>query len=102
MTYLYKLIPPRPTFPDRITPVEAEAMKQHVDYWMGMMAKGQAVVFGPVADPNGSFGIAVVQLEEGSDPAHLGVNDPAIRANVGFQFAVYPMPRAVVASPAPR
>ena len=96
MTYFYKLIPPRPDFPADITPAEASAMQQHVAYWTELMNKGQVLVFGPVADPHGSFGIAVLQLDEGADPSSVGANDPAIKANAGFQFEVYPMPRAVM------
>jgi uncharacterized protein YciI len=102
VNYFYKLISPRPTFPTDITPAEATVMQQHVAYWTDLMRKGLVVVFGPVADPHGAFGIAVLQLDERTDPSAIAANDPAIKANAGFRFEVHPMPQAVVSASASR
>ena len=71
-------------------------MLDHVSYWSGLMDKGQVLAFGPVADPKGLYGIAVMKLEDGVDANALVADDPTIRANVGFTFAVYPMPDLVL------
>ncbi len=94
--YVFELIPPRPTFPADITPAEAKLMQEHVRYWRGLMDKGLVAVFGPVADPKGTYGIAVLQLPDDADAHSLGENDPTIRANAGFGFEVHPMPDAVL------
>lgn len=94
--YVFKLIPPRPTFPGDITPAEAGLMQEHARYWRGLMDEGLVAVFGPVADPKGTYGIAVLQLPDNADAYVLGENDPAIRANAGFSFAVHSMPGAVL------
>jgi hypothetical protein len=60
------------------------------------MKKGLAIAFGPVADPKGSYGIGIVQLPDDSDPRILGLNDPVIKANAGFDFEVHPMPRVML------
>lgn len=94
--YLYRLVPPRPDFPANITPQEGDAMQRHFGYWSDLMNQGTAVVFGPVADPAGSYGVAIVRLEPGADPQELGRNDPAISAGLGFRSEIHLMPQAVI------
>src|SRR5208283_3626666 len=52
--FFCRLIPPRPTFAADMTPDEASIMQSHVAYWSDLLARGKAVVFGPVADPHGA------------------------------------------------
>ncbi|MDE2234994.1 MAG: hypothetical protein KGK44_05525 [Gammaproteobacteria bacterium] len=93
MRYFFcKLHPPRPNFMSDITAAETELMQAHSLYWRGLMAKGLVLAFGPVADPKGGFGIAVVRLADGADARPLADNDPVIRANAGFRFEIHPMP----------
>jgi uncharacterized protein len=94
--YLYRLNPPRPTFPADISAAEIELMQKHVSYWGQLMAQGKVAAFGPVADPNGSYGIAIIQLEDDVDPRTFGENDPVIAANAGFNFEVHSMPRIML------
>lgn len=94
--FLYKLNPPRPTFPADMTPAEGKLMQEHSAYWRDLMKKGLVVAFGPVADPKGGYGIAIVQLQDNSDANTLGANDPVIKANAGFNFEAHPMPRVVL------
>ena len=56
-----KLIPPRATFSQDMTAEERQVMQKHVAYWTDLMHKGSAVVFGPVMDPAGVYGMGVVQ-----------------------------------------
>ncbi len=91
--FLYKLIPPRPAFPDGMSDAESAIMQRHFAYWAAHVESGTAVVFGPVVDPSGNYAIAVLELEDGADPSALGVEDPAITANAGFRFEVHPMPQ---------
>ena len=44
--YLCKLLPPRPTFPQDMTPREAEIMQAHVAYCGKLLQAGKAIVFG--------------------------------------------------------
>src|SRR5262245_10426418 len=96
--FLSKLIPPRPTFPTDMTPAEAKLMQEYVAYWTDLMNQGLVIVFGPVADPKGAYGIGIIQLEDGADPHAPGANDPIIKADAGFTFEVYPMPGAILPS----
>jgi len=95
--FLYKLMPPRPTFPADMTPAEGILMREHVAYWAALMKQGRVLAFGPVADPKGSYGIGIIQLEDAEDAQALGARDPVIVANAGFGYEVHPMPRLVVA-----
>jgi uncharacterized protein YciI len=95
--YLFRLIPPRATFPADISAAEAALMQQHAAYWSGLMQQGKVIAFGPVADPRGAWGVGLLQLDDGDDAHALGAADPAILANAGFSFEVHPMPKVVVA-----
>jgi hypothetical protein len=95
--YFYKLNSPRLTFPADITPDEGKLMQAHVAYWSQQMTHGRVIALGPVADPKGTYGVGLIRLEDGTDPAFLVANDPVILANAGFTCEVYPMPRMLVA-----
>jgi hypothetical protein len=95
-TYFLKLLTPRPDFIQTITPAEAAMMQAHFGYWKGLMGKGLAVAFGPVMGTAECFGIGILQLEDGADPAAFAAGDPAIAANVGLSYEIGLMPRGVV------
>jgi uncharacterized protein YciI len=89
--FLFKLIPPRPTFPDDMTGQEGKVMMEHVEFWKDLAEKRIAVGFGPVADPNGVYGIAIIEVKDENAAYDIRKNDPAIKANVGFKYEIYPM-----------
>lgn len=47
-----------------MTQAEARLMREHSAYWRQLMSKELVIVFGPVSDPKGIYGIAVIQLED--------------------------------------
>jgi len=53
-------------------------------------------VFGPVADPAGTWGLAVIETDTEEKARTHGANDPALLADMGFRFEVYPMPRVTL------
>jgi hypothetical protein len=92
--FLYRLFTPRPmTFASDMTTAEANAMREHVGYWHGHAATGKALVFGPVADPEGMFGLAVIVAEDGEDIEPLCKDDPAIKSGLGFSYKLHLMPQ---------
>ncbi|HET7651241.1 MAG TPA: YciI family protein [Gammaproteobacteria bacterium] len=93
--YFCKLLPPRPTFMADITPAETALMQEHGRYWRGVMSQGKVVAFGPVADPKGAFGVAIVRLQDDTDITSLTDHDPVILANAGFRFEILAMPQLV-------
>ena len=93
--FVYRLCPPRSTFPDDMTPEEAVVMREHVAYWTDLLERGVAVVFGPVAEPTGTYGLAVVEVADAAHADRIRQNDPIVRAGLG-PVDVYPMRAAVV------
>lgn len=89
--FLYKLIAPRPTFAQDMTAAEAKLMAEHGVYWKDLTDKGIALLFGPVLDPKGSWGLAVVETKNEAEVSAIGRNDPAIKSAQGFGFEIYPM-----------
>lgn len=89
---------PRPTFHLDMTPDEKELMRRHVVYWSEKADAGIAVVFGPVLDPKGVYGIGVYRVDDEAHMRRLISEDPALGL---LQYEVLEMPRAVVGKPFP-
>ncbi|MEO3928838.1 YciI family protein [Micromonosporaceae bacterium B7E4] len=98
--FLYRLIPHRSDLPDTMTEAEAAVMGAHVAYWQALADTGTAVTFGPVADPAGAWGLAVVAAETQAEVEALRVQDPAVTNNLGT-VDVLPMPGAIVGRTVP-
>jgi hypothetical protein len=47
-------------------------MAEHVAYWTRQRDRGFAVGFGPVADPAGSWGVAIVEAGSEQQAQQLG------------------------------
>ena len=80
--FLLRLIPPRPDFAQTLSPAEQDAMARHAEYWKDLLAAGRVVVFGPVADPEGVWGLGVVRADTQEEVVALGEKDPAIVTGV--------------------
>ena len=86
--YAMKLIPCRPDFAMTMTDAERGIMMQHVGYWQGHMAKGSVLVFGPVMDPKGPYGLGIVAVENEEEVKAFIANDPSTSINT---YEYYPM-----------
>lgn len=89
--YFLRLNPPRASFMNDMTEAECSIMQQHVAYWAPFVQDGTVIVLGPVMDPKGGFGMAVVAVESESHLQELMKQDPANGLN---RYEYYPM-RAV-------
>ena len=94
--FLLRLVPLRSTFAQDMTEAEAKVMRDHVVYWSGLIETGSALVFGPVADPKGGWGVGIVQVEDDAAARLLAANDPAIRSALDAVYEILPMPRAMI------
>ena len=95
--FLIRLLPPRPTFMVDMTDAERRIMAEHVQYWQGLLQAGTAHAFGPVADPKGSFGVGILEVQGGANEVRaIEANDPAVSSNSGFRYEILSMPQAVV------
>jgi uncharacterized protein len=61
--FFLKLNPPRSTFIMDMTADEKATMQSHVTYWTSLLNDGIVIVFGPVFDPKGGFGVGVVSVD---------------------------------------
>src|SRR5512133_3966748 len=75
--YFLKLNPPRNTFMKDMTAEEKKIMQSHVAYWAPYVEDGTVIVLGPVMDPAGGYGIAIVGVESEDRLTELIKNDPA-------------------------
>ena len=53
-------------------------MGRHAAYWQRLIDSGQMVVFGPVLDDTGSWGLGVVEAEDEDELRTLVAGDPAV------------------------
>ena len=75
--FFVRLNSPRPTFPMDMSDEERATMQRHAAYWMPYLNDGTLIVFGPVMDPKGVFGVAVLAVENEEQLHQLVNNDPA-------------------------
>jgi uncharacterized protein len=90
-TYFCRLHGPRPSFPQDMTPAEAQAMQRHAAYWRSCMDRRLVVAFGPVADPAGTYGMLILEVEDEAAARSLLDHDPVIEQKLGFRFDMHPM-----------
>ncbi len=93
--YYAKLHGPRPDFAQTMTPAELKVLMEHGAYLRGFAAKRWAVAFGPVADPQGAFGVGLWEVPDEVDVRVLCAEDPAIKSGLGFRYEIHPMPSLV-------
>jgi uncharacterized protein len=80
--FLFRLIPPRADFAQTMTPSEQQAMGEHMAYWQQLLADGRVVVYGPVADPEGVWGMGVLRASDRAEVPAIGETDPSVTAGV--------------------
>lgn len=89
--FYLKLNPPRPTFMMDMSDDEKAIMQSHVAYWTTLMNDAVAIVFGPVMDTKGVYGVGVVSVDNEDHLKQIIAADPANGLN---HYEYYPM-RAV-------
>jgi uncharacterized protein YciI len=77
-TFVFRLKAPRPTFALDMTDEEREIMGRHAAHWQPLIDSGQMVVFGPVLDSTGSWGLGVVEAEDEDELRAFAARDPAV------------------------
>jgi uncharacterized protein YciI len=89
---------PRPTFALDMTDDERAVMGRHAAYWQPLVESGQMVVFGPVLDGTGSWGLGVVESEDEDELRSFAAGDPVVTTGtanieVGRMLAGFVRPR---------
>jgi uncharacterized protein len=77
-TFVFRLIAPRPTFAADMTDEERDVMDRHAAYWQPYLDSGRMVIFGPVLDTTGSWGLGVVEAEDEDELRAFAAGDPAV------------------------
>lgn len=82
-TFVLRLKGPRPNFALDMSDEERELMGRHAGYWQPWIEDGRMVVFGPVLDSTGSWGLAVVEADSEESLRSFAASDPVVLAGVG-------------------
>jgi uncharacterized protein len=82
-TFVFRLLAPRPTFAIDMTDVGREIMVRHAAHWQPLIDSGQMVVFGPVFDATGSWGLGVVQSDDEAAMRAFAASDPVVTTKTG-------------------
>jgi len=93
--FFCRLIGPRPTFAFDMNDEERKMMGEHAKYWRDKLEQGKAVVFGPVHDPAGPWGLGVVRVADEAELRAFEAGDPVISSGRGFRYEVMTMMAAV-------
>ena len=96
-TFVFRLQAPRPNFALDMTDEEREVMARHAAYWQPFIDSGQMVVFGPVLDGTGSWGLGVIEAEDEDELRQFAAADPVVttgtaRMEIGKMLAGFVRP----------
>jgi len=97
-TFVFRLMAPRPTFALDMTDEEREIMGRHAAYWKPLVDAGRMVVFGPVLDGTGSWGLGVVEADDEEEIRQFASEDPVVttgtaKIEMGRMLAGFVRPR---------
>jgi uncharacterized protein len=77
-TFVFRLIAPRPTFALDMTEEERAIMGRHAAHWQPLIDAGRMVVFGPILDDTGSWGLGVIEAEDEDELRAFAAGDPVV------------------------
>jgi uncharacterized protein YciI len=97
-TFVFRLKAPRPNFALDMTDDEREIMGRHAAHWQSYVDSGQMVVFGPVLDGTGSWGLGVVEADDEDEVRAFAARDPVVTSGtadmeIGRMLAGFVRPR---------
>jgi uncharacterized protein YciI len=61
-----------------MTDAERAIMERHAAHWQPYIDSGQMVIFGPVLDDTGSWGLGVVESDDEDELRAFAARDPAV------------------------
>jgi uncharacterized protein YciI len=96
--FVFRLKAPRPTFALDMSDEEREIMGRHAAYWQPMIESDRMVVFGPVLDSSGSWGLGVVEADDEDEVNAFAAGDPVVTTGtasieIGTMLAGFVRPR---------
>jgi uncharacterized protein YciI len=88
--FFFRLIPPRPTFPQDMDERERALMSEHAAYMPRFFDTGEVMAYGPVLDPEQSFGIALLEMADQAEAEPFAQGDPGVKAGMN-RYTIAPM-----------
>ncbi len=82
-TFVFRLNAPCPTFALDMSDEEQEIMARHAAHWRPWIESGQMVIFGPVLDSTGSWGLGVVEADDEEELRAFATDDPVVMTGTG-------------------
>jgi uncharacterized protein len=82
-TFVFRLIAPRPSFVHDMTDEERAVMGRHAAHWQPLIDGGRMVVFGPVLDDTGSWGLGVIEGDDEDELREHAAGDPFVTSGTG-------------------
>ncbi len=81
-----------------MTDEERGIMARHAAYWQPLIDSGHMVIFGPVLDGGGSWGLGVVEADDEEELRAFAAGDPVVTSGtagmeVGKMLAGFVRPR---------
>ena len=89
--FFCRLNPPRADFAQTMSDAERALMGRHAAYLKAEQDKGVAVLFGPVGDPKGAWGLGILECADQAAAHAVTDNDPVVKSSQGFSYDVYPI-----------
>jgi uncharacterized protein YciI len=77
-TFVFRLLAPRPNFALDMSDEEREVMGRHAAHWQPYIDSGQMVIFGPVLDGTGSWGLGVIHADDEDELREFAAHDPVV------------------------
>jgi uncharacterized protein len=81
--FVFRLLNLRPTLALDMSDQERVIMAQHAAHWKPYLDSGQMVVFGPILDGIGSWGLGVVEADNEQELRSFADNDPVVTTGTG-------------------
>lgn len=82
-TFVIRLTTPRPDFAMTMSDEERETMGRHAAHWQPFIDAGRMVVFGPILDGQGSWGLGVLEGEAEDEVKAHAAEDPVVTTGTG-------------------
>ena len=82
-TFVIRLIAPRSTFALDMSAEERAVMGRHAAHWQPYIDSGRMVVFGPVLDDSGSWGLGVLEADDEEQLRAFAAADPVVTTGTG-------------------
>jgi uncharacterized protein YciI len=97
--FVMRLVASRPDFALTMSDEERAIMGQHAAYWQPRIDAGDFVVFGPILDNTGSWGLGVIEADDEEELRAYAAEDPAVTSGtaqmeIGRMLMGYVRPRS--------